>query len=66
MRLIINGEIVETANTETVLELLGEIDVNPGLVAVEVNLSVIKKADYSAYRLHEGDKIEIVNFVGGG
>jgi len=66
MRLIINGEIVETANTETVLELLREIDVNPGLVAVEVNLSIIKKTDYSIYRLHEEDKVEIVNFVGGG
>lgn len=66
MRLTINGEIVETANTETVLELLREIDVSPGLVAVEVNLSIIKKADYSTYRLHEGDKVEIVNFVGGG
>lgn len=66
MRLTINGEIVETANTETVLELLREIDVNPGLVAVEVNLSIIKKTDYSTCRLHEGDKVEIVNFVGGG
>jgi sulfur carrier protein len=66
MRLTINGEIFDTAHTETVLELLREIDVNPGLVAVEVNLSIIKKTAYSTYRLNEGDKVEIVNFVGGG
>ena len=38
----------------------------PGRVAVEVNLIIVKKADYDKYALREGDLIEIVNFVGGG
>lgn len=66
MRLIVNGEIFETSNAGTIMKLLNELRIEPGQVAVEVNLSIIKKADYSTFRLNDGDKIEIVNFVGGG
>jgi sulfur carrier protein len=66
MRLIVNGEIFKTSNAGTIMELLNELRIEPGQVAVEVNLSIIKKADYSTFRLNDGDKVEIVNFVGGG
>lgn len=66
MRLIVNGEDLEILHVETIQELLDELGVEPGRVAVEVNLSVIKRADYAAYRLNDGDKVEIVSFVGGG
>ena len=66
MKLIVNGEFFETSNAGTITDLLNEINIVPGQVAVEVNLSIIRKADYSTFRLHEGDKVEIVNFVGGG
>jgi sulfur carrier protein len=66
MRLTVNGEIIEKSNAETVMELLDELQIEPLQVAVEVNLSIVKKADYSAFRLNDGDKVEIVNFVGGG
>jgi sulfur carrier protein len=66
MRLTVNGEIMEKTNAGTIMELLNELRIRPGQVAVEVNLSIIKKADYSTFRLNDGDKVEIVNFVGGG
>jgi len=66
MRLTINSDFFETSGTRTLEELLNDLDIEPGRVAVEVNLSIVKKADYSAFMLNEGDKIEIVNFVGGG
>lgn len=66
MKLIVNGETLETANAGTVLELLKELRIEPKRVAVEVNLSIIKGRDYEIFRLNEGDKVEIVNFVGGG
>jgi sulfur carrier protein len=66
MRLIINGEILDVTDVGTVKELLDNLKIKPAQVAVEVNLSIIKKAAYSNFRLNEGDKIEIVNFVGGG
>lgn len=66
MRLIVNGEDLEILHVETIQELLDELRVEPCRVAVEVNLAVIKRADYAAYRLNDGDKVEIVSFVGGG
>ena len=57
---------MEISHAGTVKELLRELQVQPGQVAVEVNLSIVKKADYPSFRLTDGDKVEIVNFVGGG
>lgn len=50
----------------TVSSLLEELQIKPERVAVEVNLQIISKKDYMRTGLNEGDKIEIVNFVGGG
>ncbi len=66
MRLKINGEIVDGVKAATVTELLDELKVQSGRVAVEVNLMIVKKADYSGFALKDGDIVEIVNFVGGG
>ncbi len=66
MRLRINGEIVENLRAANVAELLEELKVQPGRVAVEVNLAIVKKADYNGFNLKDGDTVEIVNFVGGG
>lgn len=65
MRLIVNGEKFDS-NALTVKELLNELNIESGRVAVEVNLTIIKKSDYESHRLNEGDSVEIVNFVGGG
>jgi thiamine biosynthesis protein ThiS len=65
MKLTVNGETLETS-AATVKDLLDQLSVLPGRVAVEVNLSVVRKADYSSFALKDGDVIEIVNFVGGG
>ncbi|MDP2279086.1 MAG: sulfur carrier protein ThiS [Nitrospirota bacterium] len=66
MRLVINGEDLEVSKAETLQELMGELRIKPERVAVEVNLAIIKKSDYDSCRLKDGDRIEIVNFVGGG
>jgi sulfur carrier protein len=66
MRFTVNEEIMEKSNAGTIMELLNELRIEPSQVAVEINLSIIKKTDYSTFRLKDGDKVEIVNFVGGG
>lgn len=66
MRLRINGEERDDIRSETVEGLLAELGIQPGRVAVEVNLRVIRRADYRACGLRDGDTVEIVNFVGGG
>lgn len=66
MRLKINGETIENFKSATLAELIEELKIEKGRVAVEVNLSVVKKTEYGSFRLKDGDTIEIVNFVGGG
>jgi sulfur carrier protein len=65
LKLKVNGEEYATQRT-TLLQLLDEMGIVPGGVAVEVNLRVIKGAEYDYVSLNEGDMIEIVKFVGGG
>lgn len=65
MILKINDNNLETSAL-TLKELLEEMKIEPGRVAVEVNLDIVKKADYPIFNLKDGDTIEIVNFVGGG
>lgn len=65
MRLIVNGQDTETISV-TVLQLLHEMDIMPERVAVELNLKVVRRADFERQSLCEGDAVEIVYFVGGG
>jgi thiamine biosynthesis protein ThiS len=66
MKLTLNGKRFDTPKAETVQDLLDELRIESGRVAVEVNLTIVKKADYTAFKLKDGDNVEIVNFVGGG
>ena len=66
MQLIINGDVLEESHAGTVMELLEELHINPEQVAVEVNLSIVRKNMYATFTLHDGDRVEIVKFVGGG
>lgn len=65
MKLRINGEYRET-KSKTISQLLKELDIIPEMVAVEVNLNVIKRAEFEKFQLKDGDVVEIVYFVGGG
>lgn len=50
----------------TVADLIVELDLPPGKVAVERNREIVPKSRYAEIALAEGDRIEIVHFVGGG
>jgi sulfur carrier protein len=65
MQLTINGESRQTPSGN-VLELLSSLNIDPQRVAVELNQEILPKADYGTTQLHEGDSLEIVQFVGGG
>jgi thiamine biosynthesis protein ThiS len=65
VRLTINGDPQEIAAT-TVARLVGELGLDPRKVAVERNLEIVPKSQFEATALSEGDRIEIVHFIGGG
>ena len=66
MQLFINGESRQVADGSTVRQLLDELQIPATRVAVELNLEIVPKAGYAEQTLQDGDKIEIVHFVGGG
>lgn len=66
MRLKINGEDVENIKAATVQELLEDLKITVGRVAVEVNMVIVRRTEYAEFKLNDGDVVEIVNFVGGG
>jgi thiazole synthase len=66
VRLSVNGESREFQNPLTVEALLGLLSLDPRKVAVERNLAIVPRSAYGAVDLVEGDRLEIVHFIGGG
>ncbi len=66
MNIVLNGEPHEVAGPLTLTALLARLNIDARRVAVEHNLTVVKRARYDTTEIHEGDQVEIVNFVGGG
>lgn len=63
---LVNGESREISEEASLEELLVRLAIPRDRVAIELNQKVIRRSEWSASTLHEGDKIEIVHFVGGG
>ncbi|HEY5410245.1 MAG TPA: sulfur carrier protein ThiS [Caulobacteraceae bacterium] len=66
MRLTINGEERSFEAVADVAGLVRALGLDARKVAVERNLAIVPRATYSAVRLSDGDRLEIVQFVGGG
>lgn len=66
MRVFVNGESRELSGTPSLAELIEQLDLPAGRIAVELNRVVVRRGDWGVTELHEGDQIEIVHFVGGG
>ena len=66
MRLTINSDPAEAPNGESLEDLLRRLGIDPRRVGVERNLEIVPKARYAATVLSDGDRLEIVHFVGGG
>jgi thiamine biosynthesis protein ThiS len=62
----VNGESRETAAGTTVSGLLAQLGLNSGRVAIEYNLHILPKTKWDETRVADGDRFEIVQFVGGG
>lgn len=66
MRIEINGEPREVAEGLTIGTLLESLGLSERPVAVERNTDIVPRAQHASTKLHEGDKLEVVQFVGGG
>lgn len=66
MKLVLNGAPREAPALATVADLSAWLGLPAFGTAIELNGSVIRKAEHSATPLREGDRLEIVKLVGGG
>ncbi len=66
VKVTINGEEREFAESLSIGGLLDELNIRPARVVVELNRRIVPRDAYGATVLSEGDKLEIVHFVGGG
>ena len=65
MRLVINAE-ERNLTSSTLDALIEELGIHSDRVAVELNRQIVPRERWSATVLHDGDRLEIVHFVGGG
>ncbi len=66
MKIKINGIEKEIPENTTISELLSSLNILDKTMAVAVNMKIVKKDNWKNYKLQDGDKIEALNFVGGG
>jgi thiamine biosynthesis protein ThiS len=66
MKIILNGEDFEITEALSLSSLLAQLEIDTRRVAVEHNLIVVKREQLDTVTVREGDRIEVVNFVGGG
>src|SRR5688572_32462749 len=62
----LNGEPFELDQPMSVTDLLAKLEIDPRRVAIEHNLTILKRHTFTTVVIGEGDTLEIVNAVGGG
>jgi sulfur carrier protein len=66
MRLTINGEPREIPEGSSLSDVLRQLELTDGLVAIERNREVVPRREHANVLVQPGDVLEIVQFVGGG
>lgn len=66
MQITINGETRQLPAPMSVAELVAHLKLDTRKLAVERNLAIVPRSQYGETALAEGDRIELVSFIGGG
>ena len=66
MILQINGEARDFSGVKTLSDLVEHLGIKGDRVAIELNLDIVPRDRWTSTQLHDGDRLEIVHFVGGG
>ena len=62
----VNGDVRTARSGATVADLLRELELKKERVAVELNLEILDRATFDQRPLKDGDRVEILSFIGGG
>jgi len=66
IKIRVNGEQRAISVGMTVGQLLRDLQIGPERVAIELNLQIIDRREFDQRTLQEGDRVEIISFIGGG
>jgi thiamine biosynthesis protein ThiS len=66
MQLIINGEQRKIDGVASVAELIDKLMLDTRKIAIELNLEIVPRSCYAKTLLKNGDRLEVVEFIGGG
>lgn len=66
MEIIINGETKSFEGTPTLLDVIQTLSLEGKVMAAAVNMEIVKQAAWGSHQMKDGDKLELLDFVGGG
>lgn len=66
MQIKVNGEMREMAEGSSMLDLIRSLGLEERVMASALNMEIVKQDAWGSAVLHEGDTIELLDFVGGG
>jgi sulfur carrier protein len=66
MTLIVNGETKEFKDDLTLQNIIADLQIENKVMAAAVNMNIVKKDDWNSFIPKNDDKIELLQFVGGG
>ncbi len=66
MELIVNGQNMNFSENSTIEDILNHLGVKEKVMATAVNMEIVKEKDWSKFIPKDGDKVEFLQFVGGG
>lgn len=66
MQIVINGEKRDVDDGLNLADMVERLKLSSERVAIELNFNVIRKKDWTHTKLTDGDKLEVIHFVGGG
>lgn len=66
MQVFVNGDPFEIQDDASVGDLVTKLTDDPRGIAIELNREIVPKSKHADTRLSEGDRLEVVQFVGGG
>ena len=64
--IMLNGKEHKLKANKTILDFIRELGIEKKNFAVEINRKIVRRKEYDKYLLKDGDKVEIIHFVGGG
>jgi len=66
LNIVVNGKNLEIKKSATIINLLKNLKIEDKVMAVAVNMEIVKKNNWESCIIKENDKIELLQFVGGG